>query len=194
MSLPAKAGDSMYCTRHHSYISKGMSPQAVLSACGKPSAIKKGSGSVMRRIPLKQMVYKAVNDQALFQGWDLIYNTWNLPRGTDGLLLTVEILDDKIYSMSMNGASTNATSLCYNETLQFGKVFDKTTNQGPNIQVGDPVSKIEANCGNPNIINTVYINQPVPADERPEVWTYFKTEHQQAFKLTFVNGQLEVIS
>ncbi|KTD23738.1 Protein of uncharacterised function (DUF2845) [Legionella lansingensis] len=171
-SLEAFAVQSMYCPQGHGYINVGMTPAQVLSACGQPLNKQKSNTPFMQKVPVLQLMYNNQGSQSAF------YGVWSLPVGTNsGAQLEVDIVDNKVSAVRINGASSNAFSLC----------------GGSMIQVGDPVGKVYGACGNPSVVNNTFINQPVQSNQKPEIWTYQVDQFQTPFSLTFVNGKLQSI-
>jgi hypothetical protein len=106
------------------------------------------------------------------------YGVWNIPTGlTGGVQLEVDIVNQKVRSIRMNGSNSNAVSVCH----------------GANIQPGDHMSKVYYYCGSPSLLNNTFINELVPTTEKPKVWVYQPGEYRPSVTLTFVNGRLQSI-
>ena len=178
LSLAAQSADSIYCAQQHGYINVGMTQDQVVAACGKP-LIKRDSKvtQVVEKIPVTQLIYTTLNQGGVYPGINNMYQRWSLPSGSTGVNLQVNIIDQKITSVNINGSSTNAASIC----------------GGISLQVGDDISRVYSACGNPSLVNQTYINQPVPKTLNPEVWVYQVNKYQPPFSLTFVNGNLQSI-
>jgi hypothetical protein len=166
-----------YCTGGQAYINVGMSQAQVLKACGQPVGKRPTKEAVVQQVPVTQLIYTRLNRGGTYRGYDRIYQLWSLPSGTKGISLQVDVIDNKISGISLNGSSTNASNLC----------------GGKNFQVGDPVNNVYSACGNPTITNNTFINQTIPRSQSPEVWIYQVDPYQAPFNLTFVNGKLQSI-
>lgn len=179
MLLPfcLEAADSMYCPQNRGYINLGMTQDQVILACGQPSYKKQASNAVTQRVPVTQLIYTTLNRGAVFQGYNPVYQMWSLPSGSTGTSVQVDITNNKISSIKINGSSNNAMSLC----------------GGTGIQLDDDMSAVYSACGAPDLVNHTYIDKPVPSDQKPEVWVYQVNQYQPPFTLTFVNGALQNI-
>ncbi|AHE66422.1 DUF2845 domain-containing protein [Legionella oakridgensis] len=175
--LVSLADQSVYCPQNHGYINVGMTANQVIAACGQPLSKRTGGQSVTQRIPVKQLIYTNLNTGSVYPTLNPIFNQWSLPSGSTGISLEVDIVNQKVSSVRINGSSTNAMSLC----------------GGTNIQIGDDENSVYSACGNPAMVNNTYINQPIPASANPEVWVYQVDQYQQPMSLTFVNGTLQSI-
>ena len=169
--------ESYYCPQNHVYIRVGMTEAQVLSACGPPLVKQRTSVQISKRIPVTQLIYSNLNQGALFNGWTTNYNMWSLPSGSLGINLQIEITNNKITNINLNGSSTNAADVC----------------QGVTFQIGDDVGSVYNACGEPSAINNTYINQPVPSAQKPENWVYQTDRYQPKFSLTFTDGILQAI-
>lgn len=172
-SLTAMADvQSYYCPQNHGYINLGMSQEQVMAACGEPMSRQQANQPVMQKVPVQQLIYNNQGSQKVF------YGVWAIPTGySTGATLEVDIVDNKVKSVRVNGSNTNAFSIC----------------GGTGIEVGDPSSKVYGSCGSPTMTNNTYINQPIQSHARPEVWIYQPGEYQSPISLTFVNGKLQSI-
>lgn len=170
--LSTFAADSIYCPQNHGYIKLGMTPDQVISACGQPLSQQDSNRPVLQKVPVQQLVY---NNQG---GSTAFYGVWNITTGTGGSRLEVDIVDNKIKGIRLNGSDNNAFSIC----------------KGANIQVGDPVGLVYNACGSPSIVNNTYINELVRTAQKPVVWIYQPGQFQPPFALTFVNGKLQSIN
>lgn len=169
--------DPYYCSERSGYINPGMSEADVISACGQPLSKEKSNQPATERIPVTQLIYTALDTGSVYPGLNAaFYTQWSIPSGTSGIVLQVNVIDNKIASVTINGSSTEAMSLC-----------------GGSIQIHDDVSNVYNACGTPARVNTTYINQIIPSRTKPEIWTYRATPYQPAAHLTFVNGQLQSI-
>lgn len=183
-SYTSFAAQSIYCPQRSGYINVGMTQDQVIAACGQPLSKQQSNTPVMQRIPVQQLLY---NNQGAPKAF---YGVWAIPVGnsnrgllqpfgsnTGGAQLQVDIVDNKVSAVKINGSDTNAFSICDDE----------------NIEIGDPASKVLANCGDPSLVNNTFINQPIASTEKPEVWIYQPGQYQSPVSLTFVNGKLQSI-
>lgn len=173
------ADDSFYCAKNHAYINVGMTQDQVLASCGSPSSVKDSSGAVIQQIPMTQLIYTDINKGAVFfyPGLDRVYSLFSLPSGSSGNTIEIDLINDQISAIKINGVSSNALSMC---------------KQG-NVQIGDNTNAIYNACGAPDNINKTYINRPVPRSQKPQVWIYESQNYQPGFNLTFINGILQSI-
>lgn len=162
----------MYCPQKHGYISLGMTPDQVISACGQPLSQQESNEPVTQRIPVQQLIFNSKGASTAF------YGVWNMPTGSGGAQVEINIVDKKVRSIKLNSSGTNAVSIC----------------GGNSIQVGDPVEKVYYSCGSPSLTNNTFINVIVPTAEKPKVWIYQPGQYQPPFTLTFVNGRLQSIN
>ncbi len=175
--LLANAAQSMYCPGNHTYINTGMTAAEVLSACGEPISKNQSNHPVVERIPVTQLIYTTLNQGAIYQGLTPVYTMFSIGSGSQGISLSIDIINNKVQGMSINGSSSNASTLC----------------QGVTLQKGDDISQVYSACGSPSMVNNTYINKAVPSTAKPEVWIYQIDQYQPLFSLTFVNGQLQSI-
>lgn len=171
--MSAIAGEqSLYCEQNQRYINIGMTPEEVVNACGQPSSREQSSQPVVQQVPVEQLMY---NNQGSEQAF---YGVWALPTGVNGgAQLQVNIVDNKVRSVNINGSSTNAFTLCSDTA----------------IKIGDPVESVYSACGNPSAVNNSYINQPIQSNQKPEVWIYQTSRFEPPHSLTFINGKLQSI-
>ena len=175
--LTGWAADSIYCPQRQGYINVGMTDSQVVNACGEPIVKQTSNQAVVERIPVTQLMYTTLNQGGTFPGVNNMYQRWSLPSGSTGTSLTISIRNNRISGVSINGASTNAATLC----------------GGINLQIGDMVNRVYSACGTPSLVNQTYINQPVPKSQHPERWIYQVNPYQPSFTLTFINGKLQSI-
>lgn len=180
--LPVKllATDAMYCPQKHAYIKIGMTSSQVINACGEPSE-RQGDEThpIVQRIPVKQLIYTTINSGSVYPGLNgAFYNQWSLPSGSTGISLEINVINDKVSSVTLNGTDTHAISLCGNNS----------------IQKGDDINQVYNACGSPSTINTSYIDKPLPSSAKAEIWTYRINPYQPLIHLTFIAGQLESIN
>lgn len=166
------AAQSFYCPQNHGYINIGMTPDQVIAACGQPLSKQQANSPVMQKVPVQQLVFNDAGAPKAF------YGVWALPKGINsGAQLEVDIVDNKVKTIRINGSTSNAFSVC----------------GGVSIQIGDPAGKVYGACGTPSVTNNTFINQPVLSNQRPEIWIYQPGQYQAPINLTFVNGKLQSI-
>lgn len=166
-----------YCPQNHGYVRIGMTQAEVLRACGKPTAVEKSKKTAVEQVQVTQLIYTTLNPAPVYRGYELIYNTWSLPIGSQGSSLEIDIIDNKVSSIRFNGADTNASSVCGNH--QFA--------------VGDLANKVYSACGSPSLTNRTFINRPIKNKSKPEIWTYYIDRYNPSFKLIFIDGTLTAI-
>ena len=179
LATAVHAADSFYCPQNHAYINVGMSQAEVSAACGEPTSRKAGANTVNQQVPVIQLIYSTINSGPVdfYPGIDPIYKQWSLPSGSQGINVQVNIIDNKVASISINQEPANGLSAC----------------SGGSFQVGDDISAVTNACGSPNIVNNSYIEQPVPKELQPENWTYANLPYQPPVTLTFIKGVLQSI-
>lgn len=170
------ANDSVYCPQRQGYIRIGMSTIDVLQACGEPNQ-KSTNVKLELKVPMTQLIYTTLNEGAVYPGLTSQYTMWSLPSGSQGTNLKVNIVDNKVTSVDINGSSANGSTLC----------------GGVSVQVGDDANKVYAACGSPSLVNNTYVTQPIPKEDKPEVWIYQAGQYQPVINLTFVKGTLQSI-
>lgn len=178
--------DSFYCPQHAGYINIGMPVEQVIAACGQPLSKQQMNTPATRKVPVQQVIYNNEGDKRAF------YGVWSLPIGNSntgilqpfggnsggGALLQITIMNNKVSSISINGASSNAFSVC----------------GGVSVEIGDPVAAVYNACGTPSLVNHSYINQPIPSATKPEIWVYQPSPYQPPLSLTFIDGKLQSIN
>lgn len=180
MRLPPSSGQNeVYCPGGHAFIHIGMTASDVINACGDPSQKEQSQQEATRRVPVKQLIYTSLASSNPYPGLQsAVFDQWSLPSGpSSNFTLQVNIIDNKVSSISLNGTQNNAMSIC----------------GGADIQIGDNESAVYAQCGTPNATNHTYINQSIQSTQKPEKWTYQIDQYQPPLHLTFVNGSLESI-
>jgi hypothetical protein len=166
------ADDSFYCPQKHGYIRIGMTTEQVIAACGQPLSQQDSRKPITVRIPVTQLMYNNQGADTAF------YGVWNIPTGSAGTPLQVNIVNQRVKSVEVNNQSSNAFSVC----------------GGVSIQIGDPASKVYGACGSPSAINSTFIEQPVPTATKPQIWIYQLGQYQSTVSLTFVDGKLQSIN
>jgi hypothetical protein len=178
--------DSYYCPQNHGYIRLGMTPDQVIAACGQPISQQDSSQPLSQKIPVQQLIYNNAGASTAYSGvWQVpgtkpagsgsaYYNVWSIPSAGSGAQLEVNIVNQRVRSIKLNGSNSNAVSIC----------------NGANIQAGDPVQKVYYACGNPSLTNSTYIEETVPTKEKPQIWLFQPGQYQSSVTMTFVNGKL----
>ncbi|OGV48316.1 MAG: hypothetical protein A3F46_07625 [Legionellales bacterium RIFCSPHIGHO2_12_FULL_42_9] len=175
---------SVFCPQKSGYINIGMTVDQVIAACGQPISQQKSDQPAMQQVPIKQVFFNNQGQSTAFYGvWAIpggsgnygAYQPFGTKNGGAGSQLEIDIANNEVRSVKLNGSDTNAISIC-----------------GSNISVGDPASKIYA-CGTPNLVNTTYINVPIPGGQKPIIWVYQMGQYEKPMTLTFINGQLHSI-
>lgn len=167
----------MYCPQHHTYIRYGMSMMQVMQACGQPTYKKEHHEPVIKKVPMTKLIYTNLNQGAVYLGFTPVYSTWSIPSGTSNIILEVDVVDNEVKGLSLNGTSSNAISVC----------------GGRNVALYSNVSAIYAACGTPSMVNQTFISTVVPQNEQPEIWTYH-LPYREPMTLTFVGGILQAIN
>lgn len=177
--ISATVEAAAYCPQHARYINVGMTQDEVLEACGQPMAKQSPNVPVTQRVPVKQFIYTALNTGSVYPGLNpAFYTQWSIPSGTRGIGVEVDVVNDRVASVKINGSNTNAMTVCGNNS----------------VQIGDAVSRVYTACGSPARVNNTFVNQVIPSNSKPEVWIYQSTPYQAPFSLTFVNGKLQSIN
>lgn len=166
------AVQSLYCPQNHSYIQPGMTLDQVIAACGQPLSQQDSPQPVYQKIPVQQLIYNNQGADTAF------YGVWNMPTGNGGTTLQIDVMNNKVRTIKLNGSDNNAFSIC----------------GGRSIEVGDPVSAVYAACGSPSVTNNSYAKFAIPSKTSPVVWIYQIDQYQPAISLTFVNGKLQSIN
>lgn len=167
------AANSVYCPENRGFINTGMSQQQVINACGAPAKKEQSARPATTKVPMTQLFYNQSGSPSAF------YGHWNIPTGTNsGTNVEIDVINDKVSAIRLNGSSSNALSICSNTS----------------IQAGDPIQKVYSACGNPSNTNKTFVNQPMQGNPKPEIWTYTLDPYQNtSMRLTFVNGRLQSI-
>lgn len=166
------ADQSLYCPQNHAYINVGMTQDEVVAACGMPASQQDSNQPFLQKIPVQQLIY---NNKGTSSGF---YGVWNIPTGTGGAQLEIDIVNYKIKAIKINGGDSNAASIC----------------KGGSFQVGDPSAKAYNACGSPDIVNNTFINQMIPTAQKPKLWIYQTGPYQPTVSLTFIDGKLQSIN
>lgn len=171
-SFAVIAGQGYYCPQNHQYINLGMTTDQVIAACGQPLSQQTSRLPLYQKVPVQQLFFNNVGTSTGF------YGVWNISTGSSGAQLQIDILNNKVQAIKLNGSDSNASSIC----------------KGGNIQVGDPASAVYGACGSPSISNSTFTNMPIQSDQKPIIWIYQPNQYQPSVTLTFVNGQLQSIN
>lgn len=167
------ADNSFFCPQNHKFIQTGMSMAQVLDACGPPLSRQQSAVPATTKVEVKQLMFNREASPKAF------YGVWQIPVGVNsGGDLEVDVINDKVSEIRVNGSSENAFSFC----------------NGTSIQIGDPVASVYNSCGNPSMTNSTFVYQPIESNEAPEIWIYQATQYQAPISLTFVNGNLQSIN
>jgi len=177
ISLPAIAANSFYCPGNHGYINIGMNTDQVIAACGNPSNIEQSKQALMQKIPVTELIYTNLNKGAVYSGLNSTYQMWSIPSGTTQVNLQVNVINNQVSSVQVNGQGGDAMSVC----------------GGNPIQVGDSADSVYSACGSPTMVNQTYIKRSVEGNIKPVVWIYQLSPYQPSFRLTFLNGVLQSI-
>ncbi|BCA96324.1 hypothetical protein TUM19329_26850 [Legionella antarctica] len=172
MPLSLLADNSFYCPQNHAYINVGMSANEVIAACGQPLSQQDSNQPIVQRIPVQQLIY---NNQGTGNAF---FGVWNVPTGSGGTQLQVDVVNNRIKAIKVNGSDSNAFSIC----------------NGASIEIGDQVGKVYGSCGSPSVVNSTFINQIVPTATKPQIWIYQPGQYQPTVSLTFVDGKLQSIN
>jgi hypothetical protein len=167
-----EAAQSYYCPQNHAYINLGMTADQVIAACGQPQSQQDSNQPLTQKIPVQQLIYNHQGSSSAF------YGVWNVPTGNGGAQMEVDVVNNQIKSIRINGNDSNASSLC----------------SGSSFQIGDPVGRVYGACGSPDVINNTFINQVVPTTQKPQIWIYQPGQYQPSVSLTFVDGKLQSIN
>lgn len=174
---PMTAMADVYCPQNSAYIHIGMSEAQVTAACGQPITKRNMDHPVTQKVPVKQLIYTNLNQGSVYPGLNNIYSLWSIPSGSQGVGMEVDVINNKVSGIRINGSSSNAMNLC----------------GGVNVQVGDSENQVYSACGNPSMVNNSFINQVIPSNQTPQVWIYQIDQYQAPMSLTFVNGTLQSI-
>jgi len=196
LSLPVHATQtlqSFYCLQGNSLVKLGMTASQVQAACGKAQYVQDNTNRIVQNVPVIRLTYNNINKGSVYF-WNLnkVYNAFSLPSGTIITPLTVLIVNNKVKSINFNSNDVESTGACaYAGSTSFAG------NQSPvnnvTIQVGDPINKVLAACGNPDFTDNSYMQMPISSTDNPERWIYQLDNYHPAYYLLFINGILEGI-
>jgi hypothetical protein len=167
------AGEAFFCPQNHAYIKVGMSEKEVLAACGEPLSQQDSNQPVVQKIKVQQLYFNSKGAEQPLIGYG-----YQVQSGFNGVQLQVNMVDQKVKEIIINGTPDNAASFC----------------PGAAIQIGDPLGKVYGSCGEPAMVNETFINQAIPSNNKPKIWIYQPSPYQPGFTLTFVDGKLQSIN
>lgn len=190
-SLPSIAEDSYYCPKNNGYVQLGMTQSEVLAACGEPLSKTETDKPVMKEIPMQQLYYNSQGTPSAF------YEFWTMPTGVDtGQKLEVDVIDGKVSAIVFNGESVNSSSLTSNISSK-GYTNDFFTNEltvcSGSFRIGDPVERVYNACGDPPMLNSTFVKQPIVSKTKPQIWIYQPSEFEASVTMTFLDGVLQSI-
>lgn len=186
-ALPSFAEQSIYCPQHQGYIKIGMTETQILSACGEPLSKQTSRVRATEKVPVQQLIYTTLQIDSPsdwggnpmdWGGTNNLFQQWSLPSGSKGITAQINIMNQKVVNITLDGSDSNAMSIC----------------DGGSFQVGDPESKVYQACGSPNVVNQTFVEQRIPSNQKPEIWIYQFDPYQAPISLTIVNGKLQSIN
>lgn len=172
MPITLFGAQSLYCPQNHGTIRVGMTPDQVIAACGQPSSMQESDQPVYRKVPVQQLIFNNQGTATAF------YGPWTIPTRATGSRLEVDVIDNKVKAIRMNGGEMNSFSIC----------------EGVPIQINDPVAKVYNACGSPSLVNNTFINTAIQSNDQPKIWIYQTTPYQPPIVLTFIDGKLQSIN
>ena len=186
------AMDGFYCAQKHSFIHVGMTIDEVLQNCGMPQMRQEG-GNIVRNQPVTRLSYNNMYKGPVYY-WDLnkVYQIFSIPSSANYSSVTVDIVDNKVRSVLLNGNSVQGTTACqYPGTTQFGG--NPSYSNGSTIAVGDSYEQILSACGSPDYTDQTFTPIPVSKSDKPELWIYKVDQYNPSYHLIFTNGVLREI-
>lgn len=175
----AALAEALYCPQNHGYINVGMTQEQVINACGEPlSKLDSTNTKIEKKVPVKQLLYLYLNQGSVFPTINGIYDTWSLPSGSEGLLMQIDVINNKVSSVRIDNSDNNAFSVC----------------GGQPIVVGDDEIKVYNACGSPAMINNTFTIETIPDAKNPEVWIFQQDQFAPVTRLTFIDGILQFIN
>lgn len=193
LALPVEViyADSTYCPNGHSFIHEGMTESEILGACGNPTQKIKSTQAATEKVPVTQLIYTSISQtnnypgqvNAMSNNWypglTNLYSQWSLPKATnESFKLEVDIINDKVVGIRMNGGSANANTMC----------------PGGKFEIGDELNQVYAACGSPETTNTTYKVVNIPSQNKPMIWIYEIDSYHPKLRLTFIDGKLQSIN
>ena len=190
LSFPIFAMDGFYCAQKHTYIRVGMTAEEVLSNCGAPQMHQQG-GNIVRNVPVTRLSYNNMYKGPVYY-WDLnkVYHIFSIPSSSNNSTVTVDIVDNKVRSVNLNGNGVQGTTACqYPGSTQFGG--NPSYSNGAPISVGDSYEDVLHACGTPDYTDETFTQVPVSKSDRPELWIYKLDQYNPSYHLTFIQGILK---
>jgi hypothetical protein len=184
---------NFYCPQGNNLVQIGMTAAQVQSACGQPQYLQDNTNRLVQNVPVIRLTYNNINKGSVYF-WNLnkVYNAFSLPSGTIITPLTVLIINNKVKSINFNGNAVESTGACaYAGSTSFAGNQSPVSNVS--IQIGDPMNKVIASCGNPDFTDHSFMQIPIDAGDKPERWVYQLDRYSPAFYLLFIHGVLEGI-
>lgn len=178
MSFNLLAAQSIYCPLHQRYVNVGMTVADVVAACGEPVNKLDSDRPNIQRIPVKRLIYIELNKGSVYSGLNSTYDMWSIPSGSKGVSLEVDIINNRVTAVNINGGGNNTMDIC----------------QNGNVSIGNTEAQVNAACGSPDMVNNTYIDQAIPSKNPPQIWIYQVNQYQPPFSLTFVDGKLQSIN
>ncbi len=190
LSLPGFSADGFYCAQKHAFIRVGMTTEEVLNNCGDPQ-LKQEGGNIVRNQPVTRLSYNNMYKGPVYY-WDLnkVYHIFSIPSSSNNSTVTVDIVDNKVKTISLNGNGVQGTTACqYPGATQFAG--NPSYSNGSPINVGDSYEDVIHACGNPDYTDQTYTQVPVAKSDRPELWIYKLDQYNPSYHLTFIQGVLK---
>jgi hypothetical protein len=189
----ADSVQGFFCPQGNSYIQLGISSDQVKNACGQPQFLQNDSNNLVQNVPVTRLTYNNINRGSVYY-WNLnkVYNQFGLPSGNIVTPLTILIVDNKVKSINFNGNDVQTTGVCaFAGSTTFAGNPSPTSNTS--IGVGDTMDQVISACGNPDHTDQSYMQIPISAQSKPELWTYKLDQYSPSYNLLFINGVLQSI-
>lgn len=193
LSSSVFALDNLYCAQGNGVVKLGMTTDEVRQACGIPLTMQTNNARIVKKQPITRLSYNDLSQGAVYY-WDLnkVYHIFSIPSNQSKSNLTIDIMDNKVKSVYLNGGSINGTGACnFKGATTFGGPPGPTNETV--ISVGDPVDKVYMACGSPDYQDDTFIEVPIPSSDKPEVWIYKLDSFNPSYRLTFIQGILKGI-
>src|SRR3990167_9833930 len=106
---------SVFCPQKSGYINIGMTVDQVIAACGQPISQQKSDQPAMQQVPIKQVFFNNQGQSTAFYGvWAIpggfansgAFEPFNANTGGGGVQLQVDITNDAVRAVKVNGADT----------------------------------------------------------------------------------------
>lgn len=167
------ASPTIYCAKAGTYLKLGMTSAEVKQQCGTPLHIEEKKVYPKRQLPVQQLFYRLGQVEG---------GRGNIQIETGGnasTTMVVTITRNKVASITLNGSSTKAATIC---------------SEGAFAE-GSPIQAVINACGNPTYVNNsyedVYDNLKTPAKE--QIWLIKFDPYGETHHLTFVDDILQSI-